>query len=190
MTKKENKITGVTIIDHQIRTELELSCDEYVVIDMLYRWRKKYGKKIMKILSAENISGIAYPTLALIVQSLTEKKLITKTKGVKPYLIPADKWNKYFNVDEDFEEFWALWHKRGNKVTAKKAYEGARKVADKDTLHKAAKKMVEHVDELKYLPHAATWLNPSNRKWEDEILDKNEAEKPTKAKGDFLKTTD
>jgi len=87
------------------------------------------------------------------------------------YYLPGVAWQKQFNADDSFEEFWELWGKVGNKQKAREVYRRTLKVVDKDTLFTAAKKYIDfRIKQFSYhTTHAASWLNPKNRAWEDKL---------------------
>lgn len=68
-------------------------------------------------------------------------------------------------LEQEFEAWWADYPRKVGKGQARRAYATARKAADADVLL-AAIRAIPPPDELKFFPHAATWLN--GERWLDE----------------------
>jgi len=112
---------GQTVILHRIRAELGLSCDEYVIADFIFTWRVTQNKKVPSIDLVYRITGISTTEAVQIGNRLEKLGIFDRDKSSK--WITTDKWNQYFNMDDDFEEFWKIWLKKGNKKKAGKKYE-------------------------------------------------------------------
>jgi hypothetical protein len=68
---------------------------------------------------------------------------------------------------EEFQSFWACYPRRVSRQDAMKAYQKARVVATAEEILDGLRVYREHMpDELRYVPHAATWLNAG--RWQDE----------------------
>lgn len=93
----------------------------------------------------------------------TELALVP-TNGSSP---PAKKTTGYA---DDFEAWWALYPRKVAKAAAAKAWKGARRATDADTLTSALLASVRawqaNGRATEHIPHAATWLN--GRRWEDQ----------------------
>ena len=77
-----------------------------------------------------------------------------------------------------FDDFWKLWPRKEGKAVAVKAYQKATKKISESELLEYARKYVNSParPELKYVPHAATWLN--GERWLDELEASTEALDP------------
>lgn len=74
---------------------------------------------------------------------------------------------------EEFNAFWAVYPRRVSRQDAEKAYQRARIVATADEILAGVKAFRADLspedftkERLRYLPHAATWLNKG--RWTDE----------------------
>jgi len=99
-----------TTIIHPIRKALLLSCNEYVVLDHIYRLSNntKYGGWC--IASKEKIAEwneLSRPTVFRIIDTLLEKNLIEKdlTTG---YLRTLDQWNELIANQHDWTVNWII----------------------------------------------------------------------------------
>lgn len=69
--------------------------------------------------------------------------------------------------EPDFEEFWKLYPRHIGRAEATKAYGKARKRgAPKEEILKGVSTLRSSQTELKFVPHASTWLNQC--RWEDD----------------------
>lgn len=75
-----------------------------------------------------------------------------------------------FDKNEAFKRFWDLYPRKTNKKKAKDSF--VKKCTDENILNKMInavinQKKTEQWQNIKYIPHATTWLN--GERWEDEI---------------------
>ena len=70
-------------------------------------------------------------------------------------------------LEQEFTEFWQIYPRRIARLAAMKAYKRARKLADKDKIHGAAKRYADERNgkDPTFTAHAATWLNAG--RWDD-----------------------
>lgn len=98
---------GKTIIDHNIRIKLRLTCAQYIFLDCLYNTKKMTH-------SFTDIIGLSFDEAKKIYESLSQSKLITiKTIGKESFLETTELWNENFkqpNIIVDVIEYL-------NKVT-------------------------------------------------------------------------
>lgn len=176
---------GKTIIDHKIRVELELEFDEYVFMDFLYTINKDKSQKLTYDIAFKK-TGIVREDINSIVKACMLRGLIEKDKHGK--WIVLDKWNKHFDVDKDFNEFWEIFKKRGSKVEAQKHFTKTIKLVEKDKLFNAAKKYIASVSDPIYIMHASKFLNPNFKRWEDVVETKEVTDTPKfQYEGTFIK---
>lgn len=183
------RIRGKSTIDHQIRVKLSMSMSEYVI--MLFLDSTKIGEDIpTDKLFVE--TGLTLTEFNMITNSLIDKKLVTEN-----FLVPTSKWTNEFASEKDFEEFWEIFQKHGEKNQAKKNYFIVRKTVDKDYLHERARIYIKGVLEVRksidYGKGAQVWLNPKEERWNDLAPGENkvtitkEEEQPTTVyKGSFF----
>jgi hypothetical protein len=112
---ERNPIHGSTVINHRIRIKLKLSCDEYVLIDLIH--------KLMitnKVLSKERIrnwTGFTMEEVKPLFKSLKEKGLYGKVRNKEDKLqyVVTKRYQlaHKIEIDDDFEYFW---QKSSNKT--------------------------------------------------------------------------
>lgn len=119
------KITGLTLINHSIRVDLDLSLQQYVVMDfMAYCW----DKKLIPENNSIEIIAIEFDKIVPYISLLREKGLLIENK-------PTDKWLIYFTktkkkkIKNEFvpptqEEVISYFKEKGySDIQAKKAFE-------------------------------------------------------------------
>lgn len=160
-------VHGTTLIDHRIRNQLQLTCDEYVYLQFVYNWNKEngaisfYDHDLWRAIGKRNTDAEANSTY--------KKGFIIPTIGTS-HCNTSDKWNIHFDQSLEFDEFWTLYRKWGNKADTKRKYEKCRKIASKEQIFKGVKAYLQFKEgtEQQYIMKAETWLNPEKRHWEDE----------------------
>ena len=179
-------VRGQTTILHKLRCSLGLTCDQYVLAEFIYSWRQEHNKSA----TTEDIhrrTGFSLDEAMNLAEFLNEDGIIVKDKTGR--WVATDRWNSKFRFDDDFEEFWNIWKKKGNKKRAKQRYIKVRKMISKGELHGQAEKVVAAISDLRYLMNAEKWLDPEFEHWKDEIIKSGKLpDKPPNK--DFLKTTD
>lgn len=159
--KAKMSIKGSTTIDHRICDSLNLSFIEYVILDYIEKHPGKIDlDKFERSKGLKLLDHIAFLKLLLSDGLIEGSDLDFKV---------TKKWTQYFDTSKDFDEFWAIFKKNGNKAQAIKAYAKARKVVDKETLHTAAARYIKSKEGNPVFLHASTYLNPETRHWEDVV---------------------
>lgn len=70
-------------------------------------------------------------------------------------------------ITEEFDIFWTRYPKRVKRFDAMKAYQKARIVATAEEILAGVVQLLAHMpDEMRYVPHATSWLNAG--RWTDE----------------------
>lgn len=157
--KAKMSIKGSTTIDHRICDSLNLSFIEYVILDYIEKHPGKIDlDKFERSKGLKLLDHIAFLKLLLLDGLIEGSDLDFKV---------TKKWTQYFDTSKDFDEFWVIFKKNGNKAQAIKAYAKARKVVDKKTLHTAAARYIKSKEGNPVFLHASTYLNPETRHWED-----------------------
>lgn len=181
---KKKLITST--INHNVRVMLGLSCDEYVVMEVLHELYSE--QPITLVARLMNRIGTTLAETVRILDSLQKKRMLYLNDNLMPMYIIDDRWLSCFDVNMDFEEFWQAYREIGNKVSAKKAYEKARVIAEKDVLMDAVKLYMAYCDETysdrKFITKAENWLDTGKRRWEDKIV--SAAEGSPEKKYEFL----
>lgn len=194
--KATKQIKATLIINTHVRVALGLTMEEYAIANSVYEMRK--ASKPITVLAIFFETGVAENDIKEIFEQLKDKEILEyKDVGGKQRLFLTERWNKLFNIDQEFDNedefnpgFWQIFLKRGNKQQSKVAYTKARKIVDADTLRSAATRYIASKDgeEFKHIMHASTWLNPDVRHWEDEVqTGKLETDAKETFKGSFFK---
>lgn len=176
--KARPSIKGTTTIDHRVCYALQIGFIEYVLLDYV---NDNPGDIDQERLFSKK--GLQFHVAVIFLRQLVTNQLLQqKSDG---YYITS-KWTQFFDVSHDFDNdskedpgFWQIFKRNGNKQTALKAYKKARKVVDKETLHKAATRYIKSKEGNDVFLHASTYLNPELRHWEDIIKIKDEQQNPT-----------
>lgn len=166
--KAKPSIKGSTTIDHRICDSLNLSFIEYVILDYI----EKHPGKI-DLDRFQRSKGLVLSDHIFFVKILKLEGLIEGDEENLDFKV-TKKWMQYFDTSKDFDEFWTIFKKNGNKAQAVKAYAKARKVVDKETLHNAAARYIKSKEGNPVFLHASTYLNPETRHWEDIVHVKND----------------
>jgi hypothetical protein len=166
--------TEKSVINHNIRDRINITCDEYVIIDVcerMYIKNKNYTTNDVR-----DRLGYEVDFIKEMVKSLFAKGLLEKLDNESPRA--TDKWKRLFLVSEsDFEEFikpvtypnriikWT-----GSKADAKDKYEKAIKIVSPMYLLERKK---AYFDFLSRTPHrdimaAAVFLNVKTRRYSEE----------------------
>ena len=171
-TVKAPKVTGTSIINHGVRTELEMTPSEYILMDYIYK--KILKKEEMNFLSTYKATGLMRGTQEQILNNLVAKGFLYPENANPPKA--TNKWPAAFgNRTEEFEKFWKIdgvvfW--TGSKKLALKRYENLRKIYSEDKL------LMQRNAYARYLRlenqngfdrrvmAADRWLNPANEYYE------------------------
>ena len=166
--KNNEFVFGKTTIDHKIRVNLNLSCDEYVFMEYMKYWQDNKVERITQGL-LWRYTGIKPLEAEIIINSLKEKKLLYRDEKTKVVTTSQD-WDDQFNAANDFKKFWEIAQK-GNRERARKYYLKCIKIISHEELSACYKKYVENCDLTgTFRQHTSTWLNPKNKEWEN-VLD-------------------
>ena len=85
--------------------------------------------------------------------------------------IPDTKTNT--KTDKLFDECWAMYHRKGNKQTSIRYWNTLSK-EDKLSIQASIIPYINSRDSMQYCLDFQGYINPRNRRWEDEIIEKNE----------------
>ena len=170
-----NLIKGSSVINHNIRALLGISCDEYVVLAFLYEHSVNSIVELPRRIDFWRKLGTERPEPIL--TSLVANKMILHDRGK---ITINKKWALHHNDEEGFEALWNIFEKKGNKATAKKRYPSVIKIADKDHLFRRARVYMKSVaeSERKFRKGLDVWLNPEKLHWEDVYDNEAKASKP------------
>lgn len=158
-------VKGITSIHHKLRLKLNLSFEEYCLVDFFHGWNNKYPDKKVTfddILKATGMYDRAI--LNTTISGLYDRKILHK--AFNP--MPCKDWQNWFDHDEAFEKLWETFDRKGNKAQALKVYRQVVKQVGAAVLQTAAEKYVAGPGiNWTYRAHLSTWLNPDNKHWED-----------------------
>lgn len=181
-------VKGATMINHRLRLQLNISLVEYIMLDFVYNFSTKYPKIAFTDEDIFKETGYHFDSKAQqIFKILREQGLIEIVAGQTMIYRTTEVWNKLFDVDAEFLEFWNdIYKKHGNKVDAREKYMQCRKLIDKETLHKKAIEYISIREDFPAFTKAAeVWLNPKKRNWENEYNIQPIAKKEAKPKMNF-----
>lgn len=157
------KITGTSLINHDIRIKLNLTLAEYCVMQFLFEWWQ-VNKKMPDIEALYKGIGITPKVFSEIGSQLSVKKLIDEDYKC------TDKWNTHFKADiTEFNRLWAI-HDKGSKIKAKQRFVKVIKTITIDELESKLKAYIAYCDRCQVLKkNLDTWLNPVTKHWEDNL---------------------
>ncbi len=179
-------ITGLTLINHNIRIKLRITANEYCIMQFLQEWHIT-NKKQPEISDFYKGLGVSKKDFDLICDNLKKKGLINFLT------IPTELWTNHFS--DPSEEFDRLWVKlpKGSKIRAQKRYNKCRKLIKFEDLESKLEAYVKYCDKFVILKKdLETWLNPETKHWDDNLYsDKNmiskvEPKQPLNKTFDFL----
>ena len=75
-------------------------------------------------------------------------------------------------VDELFEQFWNKYGKKSQRAQAERMWKRLTKAEKEEVLSRVAA-YVASTPDVQYRMNPATYLNPANKRWRDEIIDRN-----------------
>jgi len=166
-------IKGVSVVNHRIRVKLDLTCNEYMIADFLYKMMKakapflyhdKYTELLWKVL------GIRLSSALTNFATLEQKGIVFKDN--KDHVIPTDIWIDEFEkpLEKEFEQFWEfVYGRHGSKAEALTKFIEVRKTVSYDHLLRRHQVYQKHLDQndWKQKMHMSVWLNPKKKKWDD-----------------------
>jgi hypothetical protein len=166
--KKDLMVEGVSIINHQIRVSLGLTCIEYCLAELIYMFSKT--DKILTVPQVNKRLGLSDKETASVLKGLLLKKIVER-KGDKIVCLPV--WLEKFDVRKDeFELFWnkdgkVCW--TGSKPQAKDRFYKVRE-------HKSLEYLIAQRDAYFRYLNRETWLkkmmcsvflNPQTKRYEE-----------------------
>lgn len=154
-------VTGTTIIDHRIRAELNLSLQEYTIMDFC---EKNVGKLLPEICIKE--MAVEWDMIKDTFTTLYEKGFLHNFK-------PTEKWTNAFKADIDI--LWTIHAKGTKKVAATRLKTVLKKVPMSELVTKL--KSYVKSNEFQYLKGLDVWLNPTAEHWNAVVT--KEANQPT-----------
>lgn len=169
------KPKGTSIIDHSIRFKLKLTCDEYILCDLIYQFNKRY--KVGKIDYKKYLSTIGFipDEVVRIGKDLRSKGFITDDLK-KNRITTTILWDNNFDDDAQFEELWTL-HPKGNKAEARENFMKSIRMVGYNLLTEKLQDYLEFQQTFQYRLKLSNWLDPKLKHWEDELDHKDKAQK-------------
>lgn len=175
------KPNGLTIINHGIQYDLDLSLKEYCVADLIFKFNKVNKKGKLAYFEYYNKSYMLISEVQECFISLKEKGILVWDEK-KCRAATSDLWNKHFSdTDNDFEELWSI-HPKGGKAEALNNFMKMRDMIPLVDLKEKLRQYVLSNDDYKFLKDLSGWLNPKFKRWENPVEYKSsvnqEANKP------------
>ena len=157
---KSSRPTVVHWLDYLVKASLLVKGVQLVKKGMLYSFNKDW----------ETWKGLVKPLELVKARTFTSKPPLTVTS--KPPL--THKRNIKEITQErgaQFEEFWNSYPRKTNKLAALKSFQKIDvSLHDLIVARLDEQKKSGQWQDVKYIPHASTWLN--NKRWEDEVASK------------------
>lgn len=169
-------VFGITIMRHDIRIKLGLTCIEYVLLDFIKTWQDKNDTRILHR-DLWIYTGIAPEHIPELWKNLIDKDMVYYDEETG-LVTTASAFDQCFNKDSDFQDFWENYGRInheligpiGNRQIAAKVYRKTIKNLTPAALKEKARLYTEYCQrEKKYILHASTWLNPMIRRYDDEL---------------------
>lgn len=154
-------IIGYTMMDHKLRTRLNLTALEYIVFDYYYH-RIIINKDECLPEHIYRYTGITFTAYKILYGRLIKKNVITKDGQL------SDKAKTLLNHDDIFEKIWLLFKKNpGTKKAGRKMFDRAIKKVPAYQLLEAATNYAEQKKDVEkmYFSHVSSFLNPDNEKY-------------------------
>jgi hypothetical protein len=153
------------LIIHKIRIKLNLSVNEYTILDFIKNWHEK-NNSIIKYEDFNKYLGFSIEEVNILYQSLKLKELLFKDIDSK--VKTTNLWNIHFDTNKHYEELWKL-HNVGNKQKGKQAFEKAITVDAFDNIKKGLVSYISFLKETEQFPvHLSSFLNYKNKDWQTE----------------------
>lgn len=138
------KISGNTIIDHDFRVKLNISCDEYVAMDFIYCHNRVKRNTFYSLEKLYKETGFSENKMKEICASLIEKKLMYRSQN--GILFTSVLWNEKFSSSDKYEEIWKMFCARGVKIKGLNNYKKALLKYPEQKLFLAAKNYIATKD--------------------------------------------
>jgi len=174
-SKKDTKMPkGFSYINHEKRSRLKLTVNEYIFADYLEQCLKTDIKinteSLVKMMGPDVIEK---PVETL--DSLKFKGIINYTKINGIFNVEmTNVWGLVSKKDELFEKIWKILRNKGTKEKARKNFVKTIRVVPYETLEKAALKLVSETPDVTFQMSGHNFLDPSIKAWEDILAKKAE----------------
>ena len=173
-------INGVSEINQKFRHNLGITCDEYVLLDILYKLEVK--KEPLTFDYTYRKLGLSTDETKSQIKSLMTKGYVTlKDKMFFVY----DQWKKLFSISEgEFETFWVYKGKvywTGSKPDAKKKYTECRKNYSAEYLLNQRDgyfALLELQKDWRQVMGASVFLNPKTERFRENFYEQIKRIKP------------
>lgn len=176
-------------INHWLRKDLGLSCDEYCLLLYIYDYCK--AKKLKKLIWNKYMREHIKKNLCFsidqqiqLLRSLIDKGYFSRTTAKNRFIRNPQSITPFAPNKEKFEQMWEFYGKIGNKQMALEAYEKTIREYSYDFLMARIEAYHEHlkiVDQSQL--HLSTFLNPNKKRFLDEYKKKK---KQNHVKGNFF----
>ena len=167
-------IYGTSTINHKVRIKCNLTCDEIVVLMYLIKFRES-RKKNFSAKETDHLEkdiGFSLKEAAPVIRSLKSKGFCTSENKV---VFLTDKISEITgDVENQFNELWEKYNYKINKSGALSMFTRAIAIVDLKYLYKKLEVYNQWLDLPKNKGlakmHLSTWLNPDNRRFDDEYI--------------------
>lgn len=168
-------VSGSTIINHQARTELNISCDEYVLIDCIEKLVN--AKKPINYSLIWEYTGLEKDKVIFLMNEAVINDLLIPSPNTSGYKV-TDKWlNAFKPVEVEFEQFWKSekvngktisW--TGSKPDALQKFMKVRKIESFDYLMKQKKDYFEMIgnSDWRRVMGCSVFLNITTKRYSED----------------------
>lgn len=183
VSEKVNRVRGISVIDHRIRTKIEITVGEYCILELY--WRRMLQNKQTTWDDIYTHTGIIRDQAGPMIKRLLDKELLKPVlmDGSKRY-VPSEKFLDLTEKLEeaDFETFWRMSNGRkwpGSKKDARKKFAIAAKEYGAQHLIKCKRDYFEYLslpeNDYRNTMQASVFLNISterfNENWREQYND-------------------
>lgn len=162
-----HKIIGFSTINHNVRVRMELSLEDYVLMDYIYS-HNQIDNKPITFGKYYNHTGFIYEEIEFLFVRLKKRNLLVWDEKHKRVDV-CEEWYDIFSSDKIFNELWKI-HPKGNKLVAKGCLPKALKKIPFDKLKEKLIAYVSSVEEFKYRKDLSSWLNPLKENWNNPLV--------------------
>jgi hypothetical protein len=186
-------VHGRTIINHKVRSKVNISCNEYVIMDFImnlfFECKKPFDPKTHEEKLYKAI-GCYFYQIEVPIQGLITKGLLSCEEGL---YLTTEKWDQHFNhvdVETEFAELWNKYGAKGNRKTALNYYRTLKK--EGVTYEHIDAQMDIYLEFIKltdtYIMHLSSFLSPGFKKYDDECYKTKVDEVTAQMQGSKIET--
>jgi len=166
-------ISGYSTINHAVRVQLQLSLEEYVLMDFIFQENQKRTTSI-RFDDYFKATGFINENIKELFSLMKDRGLLVlDTKYNRPDVF--DEWKAIFSSSDLFAQLWKI-HAKGNQPTAKERLPKALKMITFELLKEKLKRYVAACNANQTFKKGLdVWLNPQKEHWNDPLPGNSQA---------------